>query len=213
MKINANPFSLLFICITFFLAAGSESPAQELSLKGRSALEVNLGLWGGAKVSNTIGSTGIQSEAGTSGFSGSFGYSYWLKENLSLTLTAGVQSVQARSTVSVSNVAQYSSSVVPLLLGLRYYIADSGDNIRPFLSAAIGTYIGSEAAATVLSQNTHVETAAGGRIGGGIDFFLGSHFMLGVGVNYDFMQDFMETIGARKNYSGAEFALGAGFIF
>ena len=196
-----------------FSCSGSESPAQYLSLKGRSALEVNLGLWGGAKVWNTIGSTGIQSEAGTSGFSGSFGYSYWLKENLSLTLTAGVQSVQAIHPLVYRMSHNPRAAVVPLLLRLRYYIAGSGDNIRPFLSAAIGTSIGSEAAATALSQNAHVETAAGGRIGGGIDFFLGSHVMLGVGVNYDFMQDFMETIGARKNYSGAEFSLGAGFIF
>jgi outer membrane protein W len=198
---------------SIYLTAVSVAMSQDLFLKGRSAVELNLGLWGGAKASQTIGSSGFQSEAGTSGFAGSFGYSYWLKENLSLTLTAGVQSVQTSTTVSAAQINQNVSSVVPLLLGLRLYVAEPGDNIRPFLSAGVGTYIGSEEASTALAQNAHVETAAGGRIGGGIDFFLGSHFMLGVNANYNVMQDFSETIGARKNYSGAEFSLGAGFIF
>ena len=44
--------------------------AQDFSLKGRSEIEFNLGLWGGAKVANTITTTSIRSEAKTSGLAG-----------------------------------------------------------------------------------------------------------------------------------------------
>lgn len=191
------------------------STSQELSLNGRSAIELNLGFWGGAKASTTIGPTSIRSEAGTNGFTGSVGYSYWLKEHLTLTFTAGLQSAQASSTVSISNATQQSSAVVPLLLGLRFYVPEPqpGENVRPYLSAAVGPYIGSEAANTPLSQQAHVETAAGGRLGLGIDFFPGNHFKLGGSLGYHLMTDFATPIGARKNYNGAEFCLGAGYIF
>jgi outer membrane protein W len=194
---------------------GSVSLAQDVFLKGRSAIELNLGFWGGAKASNTIGPTGIQSEAGTNGFVGGLGYSYWLRENLSLTVTASLLSAQANTTFSTFNVTQQASTVVPLLLGLRFYIPEpeSGENIRPFLSAAVGTYFGSEATSALLFQQAHTETAVGGRLGVGADFFLGNHFNLGANVGYHLMTDFENTIGARKNYSGAEFSLEIGYIF
>jgi hypothetical protein len=104
------------ISLTLFFAVITMSPiaiAQDVFLKGRSAIDLNLGFWGGAKASNTIGLTGIQSDAGTNGFAGGFGYSYWLREDLSLTVTAGLLSAQASTKVSVFNVTQQSSTVIP----------------------------------------------------------------------------------------------------
>jgi hypothetical protein len=201
--------------ILLFITIGSVSTAQDLSLKGRSAIELSLGIWGGAKASNTAAATGIQSEANTSGFAGDLGYSYWLREHLSLTVTVGMLTAQASSTISTSNITQQASAVIPFLLGIRFYVPDpeSGDNIRPFLSAAVGTYIGSEAKNTLISQQVHTETTFGGRLGAGIDFFLGNHFKLGVNVGYHLMADFETAIGARKNYNGADFSLGTGYIF
>jgi outer membrane protein W len=211
MKTTIKTFCLVLLLITI----GSVSKAQDLSLKGRSAIELSLGLWGGAKASNTAAATGIQSEAKTNGFAGGLGYSYWLQEYLSLTLTVSLLSAQASSTVNVFNVTQQASAVIPLLLGIRFYIPDPepSANVRPFLSAAVGTYFGSEAKNTLLSQQAHTETTFGGRLGVGIDFFLGNHFKLGVNVGYHLMADFETTIGARKNYNGADFSLGAGYIF
>jgi hypothetical protein len=102
-----------------------------------------------------------------------------------------------------------------LLLGIRFYVPDpeSSDNVRPFLSAAVGTYFGSEAKNTLLSQQAYTETTFGGCLGVGIDFFLGNHFKLGANVGYHLMADFETAIGARKNYNGADFSLGAGYIF
>jgi outer membrane protein W len=201
--------------ILLFITIGSVSTAQDLSFKGRSAIELSLGLWGGAKASNTIAGTVIQSEAKTSGFAGGFGYSYWLREHLSLTVTVGLLSAQASSTIRAFNVTQQSSAVIPLLLGIRFYVPDpdSSDNVRPFLSAAVGTYFGSEAKNTLLSQQAHTETTFGGRLGVGIDFFLSNHFKLGANVGYHLMADFETAIGARKNYNGADFSLEVGYIF
>jgi outer membrane protein W len=211
MKTSIRTFSLVLLFITI----GSVSTAQDLSFKGRSAIELSLGLWGGAKASNTAAATGFQSEAKTSGFAGGFGYSYWLREHLSLMVTVSLLTAQASSTISTSNVTQQASAVIPLLLGIRYYVPDPepSANVRPFLSAAVGTYFGSEAKNTLLSQQAHTETTFGGRLGVGIDFFLGNHFKLGANVGYHLMADFETAIGARKNYNGADFSLGAGYIF
>jgi opacity protein-like surface antigen len=211
MKTSIRTFSLILLFITI----ASVSTAQDLSLKGRSAIELNLGFWGGSNASNTIAVTGIQSEAKTSGFAGGLGYSYWLRENLSLTMTVNLLTAQASSTVSTSIVTQQASAVIPLLLGIRFYVPypESDANVRPFLSAAIGTYFGSEAKNTTLSQQAHTETTFGGRLGAGIDFFLGDHFKLDANVGYHQMADFETAIGARKNYNGADFSLGAGYIF
>jgi hypothetical protein len=193
----------------------SVSVAQDLSLKGRSAIELSLGFWGGAKASNTVGLTGIRSEAGTNGLAGGLGYSYWLQEHLSLTVSASLLSGQASTTVSISNVTQQASAVIPLLLGVRFYVPDpeTGENVRPFLSAAVGTYFGSEATNALFSQQAHVETAIGGRLGVGIDFFLGNHFKLGANLGYHLMTDFETAVGGRKNYNGADFSMGTGYIF
>lgn len=201
--------------VLLFLTACSVTAAQDLSFRGRSAVELGLGLWGGAKASNTVSLSGIRSEAAISGFAGGLTYAYWLREYLSLTLGVSLLSAQASSTVSVSSVTQQASTVVPLLLGIRLYVPEpeTGSNFRPFLSAAVGTYVGSEAKNTPLSQNARTEQAIGGRLGVGVDFFPGDHFKLGASAGYHVMADFENDIGARKNYNGAEFSLGIGYIF
>ncbi len=211
MKTGASSLSVVLMFITL----SPVSLAQDLSLKGRSAIELSLGFWGNTMASNTVGLTGIRSEAGSSSLAGGLGYSYWLKEHLSLTVSASLQSVQTSTTVSVSGITQRASAVMPLLLGVRFYIPEpeAGENVRPFLSAAVGTYFGSEAASAPFSQQAHVETAVGGRLGLGIDFFLGNHFKLGANAGYHLMTDFKTAVGGMKNYNGAEFSLGAGYIF
>jgi outer membrane protein W len=195
------------------------SIAQNLSLKGRSALELNLGFWRGEKTQEGLvvpsyGTTLLVAEINN--FTGGLGYSYWLKEHLSLTLTVSLLSAKTNTTITIPNVTQEVSTVIPLLLGIRFYfpVPDSSDNIRPYFSFAMGPYFGSESANTILSYQAHTETAVGWRFGAGIDFFLGNHFKLGISAGYhQFFTDFEKSIGARKNYNGTEFSLGAGYIF
>jgi opacity protein-like surface antigen len=78
---------------------------------------------------------------------------------------------------------------------------------------AAGPFIGSEVNNTILSQESRTETAFGGRLGAGIDFFLSDHFKAGANAGYNMMSDFSAPVGARSNYSGADFSCGIGYIF
>ena len=189
--------------------------AQDYSLKGRSALEFNMGFWGGSNISNTITTNGIRSEAKTNGFMGGIQYSHWIQEQVSATLSIGFLAGEATSTVSFSGVNQHASIIVPVLIGMNYYLFNPAqeDAVRPFVAAAIGPYIGSETNNTVLSQNAHSETAFGGRFGAGIDFLLSDHFKLRVGAGYNVMSDFKNTVGAKTNYNGVDVLIGIGYIF
>jgi len=189
--------------------------AQEYSLKGKSALEINFGLWGGAKTSNTATIMGIRSEATTSGFMGSILYTRWIQEQFSVTISAGFLAGEGSSTVRFLDAGQHASTVVPILIGVNYYFFDPSpdDGVRPFVSAAIGTYIGAEASNTILSQNAHSETAFGGRFGGGIDFLLSTHMKLGVNAGYNLMSEFPTPVDGRINYNGADVSIGIGYIF
>jgi opacity protein-like surface antigen len=98
---------------------------------------------------------------------------------------------------------------------VKYYLFNPGpeDAVRPFASAAIGPYIGSETNSTMMSQEAHSETAFGGRLGVGLDFLLGENFKLGVNARYNLMSDFSTPVGARSNYDGADGSIGLGYIF
>ncbi len=75
--------SRLFTGLFLLAAAVAPGVAQDRSLNGRSAIEICLGFWGG-----------------TSGFTGSIDYAYWLREGLALTLTGGLLSAKASSAVN-----------------------------------------------------------------------------------------------------------------
>ncbi len=202
--------------ILLSMIIGSIGIAQDLPLAGRSSIELSLGFWtGGASASATVGTAGVRSEAGTNGFSGGLAYAYWLQENLTLTFSGGLRSAEANSTVNLTSVVNRSSAVIPVLLGVRYYFLNPEpvDNIRPFVSLAVGPYFGAEASSTLLAQQSHVETAIGGRPGIGVDFRLGNHFKLGADVGYHVTADFRTEVGGRKSYNGGEFCFVLGYIF
>jgi len=207
--------SRILIVIASIAFLGTTSFAQDISLKGRSALELNIGFWGGASASSTQSLGGIQSQAGTNGFQGNLLYSYWIREYSSVTLSVGFLSAQAISNVSISGVNSTASAVVPVLLGMRYYAFNPApdDAVRPFASGAIGVFIGSQSSSTIGSQQSVSATTFGGQVGVGIDFLLSNYVKLGVGVKYNAMSNFTTPIGARRNYNGADVSLGIGYIF
>jgi hypothetical protein len=157
---------------------------------------------------------GIMSTAKTSGFLGGLSYAYWVKEDLSAGISAGALAGEATSSVSTRGVSQRTSAVVPVLLGLRYYLGEpsAASIARPFLSVGLGPFIGVETKNETFLQESHSETALGTRLGGGIDFLLSQLFKLGANVGYNLMTDFSTSVGARKNYSCAEFSLSFGII-
>jgi hypothetical protein len=211
MKTLKSTFLLLF---GFFLS-GSVVLGGSNSLRGRSAIDLNLGLWHESKVGNEISTTGVSSIAKTSGFLGGLSYAYWVQEDLSVGLSAGVLAGEATSSVGINGTSQRTNAVVPVLLGVRYYVGESSwdSPVKPFLSLGLGPFIGVEAKNELFVQESHSEAVLGTRLGGGIDFLLGQSFKLGANLGYDLMTDFSTPIGARRNYNGPDFSLSVGFLF
>lgn len=208
----------IIIAMFLFSIAGSTAFAQDLVLKGRSVFELNFGMWGGSKVSNTIGVSGVQSTANAGSFVGSLVYGYGLREDIAVTLSAGILSAGASANVGTLGVSEQTAAVVPVLLGMRYYVPypEPGAKVRPFLSIGVGTYIGSESGSSVgmtVVQETHTENAFGGRIGAGIDFYLSNYFKFVANAGYNLMTDFSSPVAGRMNYNGGDFSIGAGFAF
>ena len=206
---------LTFVLLLCFILSVPMAVAGDHSLKGRSSIELNIGFWHESKVGNEISRTGILSTARSSGFIGGLSFSYWLQEELSLSASIGLFSGEATSSVTLLGVSQRTSSVVPVLLGVRYYLPESsfGTPVRPFLAAAVGPFLGVESKNDFFSQESRSETALGAQFGGGIDFLLGQYFKLGTTVGYNLMTDFSSPIGARKNFSGPEFTIGFCIMF
>lgn len=212
MKKPMRTLAIILLSVTF----GSVAIGQNLSLAGRSGIELSFGFWtGSASASTAIGTAGLRSEVGTNGFSGGLGYAYWLQENLTLTFSGGIRAADANTTLNSSSVVNRSSAIIPVLLGLRFYFLnpEPTDNVRPFVSLAIGPYFAAEASSTLLAQQSHVESAIGGRPAIGVDFYLGTHFKLGADVGYHVTTDFRTEVGGRTNYNGGEFCFVLGYIF
>ena len=214
--------SLLLITLTSPTADG-----QPLSLRGSSSLELNLGLWSESRASAQISQSGVQSSAKTNGFIGGLTYSYWMRENVAITVAGSLLSAEATMNV-VNAAAGYSSiataltsplqsanSIASFIVGMRYYLPEpeQEDHVRPFVSVGVGSYMGFEASNSLLSVSAHSESAFGGRVGAGLDVFLGSVVKFNANAGYNVMTDFQNAVGARRNFNGIDASLGIGFIF
>lgn len=189
--------------------------SQPGPLRGSSSIELNLGLWNEIQAGQQLSVSGIKQSAKASGFIGGVGYSYWMRENLAVTVGAALLSGEASSTVSPPNIQQRATSVVSVLIGMRYFVPqpEPEDHVRPFIAVGVGSYIGSEAENSLFSQSAHSESVLGGRLGVGLDALLGSWFKLSANVGYNVMGDFKTPVGARNNYNGYDMSFGFGFVF
>ncbi len=192
--------------------------AQEPTLEGKSVLELHAGMWTGASVTNEVGASGVRASADVNSFVGGLLYAYGLRENVAVTVSAGVLSAGANVRVGAGTVSEESGTVVPLLLGLRYYVPSPkpGAKVRPFLSAAAGPYVGNGQSVRIAStvvEEAHTEAAFGGRFGGGIDAHLGQRFKLIVNVGYNVMTDFSTPVTGRRSFNGGDFSAGVGYTF
>ncbi len=189
--------------------------AQNVQLSERSAIGINLGMYSGSKASNISAINGMKTEVMASGFSGGVFFQYWLQEDLALKLNAGMLTGNAKVSVNIANVSEQASSVMPITLGLNYYLLSiiKNDAVRPYFTAAVGMYVGNEAKNSILSQQVHSENAFGGKAGAGVDFILGNHFILGANAGYNLMSNFENPVGGNKNYNGAEFLFQFEYVF
>lgn len=208
--------SCIIIAVLWLLLENQSSTFADVhSLKGRSSIDLDVGLWHESKAGNAISSDGVAQVASTGGFLGGLSYHYWFQEELSCAVSIGLLAGEATSLMSVSGSLQRTSSVVPILFGVRYHLTDSSlkSSVRPFASLSIGPFLGFESKSERLKQETHTETALGARIGAGMDFLVGQSFKIGAGIGYNAIMDYSTSIGARKNYSGPDFHLSVGLLF
>jgi len=208
------------IAILAILILASAVVADTGRLKGRHQLDINLGEFGhsSAVSSQTLPGT-VSMSVKSSGFAGGISYSYWLSDNTAMNLSIGSLRSEYESSFNWwSNLHADAVTVVPVLLGVKQYVGSftEGSTVRPFVSAAAGSYFGRQAG-VVISNNVAAEArdeqAFGGRIGGGVDFFVSSHFTTGVNLGYNLVSDFDAPIGGSDNYSGPEMKLSFGYIF
>jgi len=210
-------FRLAIITLFFGLISSTVS-AQGLSLKDRSVIELSMGLWGGSKVSNTIGVSGIKSTADASSFIGSVLYSYGLREEMAVTLSAGVLGASASADVGILGTQEQAGTVIPVLLGVRYYVPypDQDARVRPFVSLGVGPYIGLESSSSIgmiMVQESRTEAVFGGRLGIGVDLYTGYSFKFVANAGYNAMTNFSTPISARNNFDGGDFSIGVGWAF
>jgi hypothetical protein len=214
-EVAMNTLRIVLILVLLSTATTTALFSQPGPLRGSSAIDVNLGLWNEIQAGQRVSASGIKQSAKSSGFVGGLTYSYWMREYLAVTVGASLLSAEASSTISLSKIEQKASSVTSILIGMKYFLPqpEPEDRIRPFVAIGIGSYIGSEAESSLLSQTAHSESAIGGRLGVGLDALLGSWFKLGAQVGYNAMGDFKSPVGARSNYNGYDMSFGFGFVF
>lgn len=175
------------------------------------SLDLRISFWNNLQSAVSVGIGGVSVETGNGGISGTIMYNYYPNRTYSFNISAGVMSTE----VKVQNLSTYTSTIIPILMGMKYFFMDSHENniFKPYLSGSIGALFGTETSAGILNAHTHTETAIGASAGMGSDIILGSLVKLQADISYNLFTDFEEEIGSRTNYSGPEFSFGIGFMF
>jgi len=213
MKASGRTIGVLVL----LMFMGTFLQSQTITLRGSSAVELDLGFWSNTNASQQISLFGVKQEAKTSGFVGGLTYCYWMRENMAITVAGSLLSSEASSTITTNPimVGQHANSLFSFLVGMRYFVPepDPEDMVRPYLALGIGSFTGHEASNSLLAQSAHSESTFGGRVGVGLDAHLGKSVKLGVNAGYNVMSDFRSVVGARNNFNGFDFSVGLAFLF
>ena len=219
MKTKIILLSFIILSFSQFLFAQTDV-VNYPSFTGKNSIDLHFGLFDNSGQSAiTISSTSVTTNS-TNGFMGSLSYQYWIKEYLSAKLSLGALLIETKTTTGIINVSTETATLMPILIGVNFYPLQISreNNVLPYVSLAAGPYIGTytknEVAITrIVANETVVESTFGLRIGGGVDFLIGSIFKMGLGVAYHSVSDFKEPIGGDTNYDGTEYLITIGFVF
>ena len=208
---------LIITILALLIFISSFLQSQSLTLRGSSAIELDLGFWNNVNAGQHLNGVGVNQVAKTSGFVGGLTYCYWMRENMAITVAGSLLSSEASTTVTTYPIAvkQNASSLFSFLVGMRYFILEPTpeDMVRPYLAIGVGSFMGFEANNSLIAQSAHSESTFGGRAGVGLDAYLGKSVKLGANVGYNAMSDFPSAVGARDNFNGFEFSVGIAFLF
>jgi hypothetical protein len=186
-----------------------------LAVAGRHRLDLRFGMF-----EPSAGSSATVVAGESVSFLGGVRYTYFLAENLALTIGAHSLAATSGTAVGAGGVNVGDSAVVAIPLGLRFSPLP-GDlrrhTVKPYIDVSLGPVIGAASGTSVSGRGTYagesVETQIGGLVGGGVDFHLSRGFSLGVSAGYLWMDSFSQPVGGRKDYGGWELALNVGWLF
>jgi len=188
----------------------------------RNRLELRVGMWRGGSPTGPTPSIAVGSQ--TMDVRGGLQYTRFLRENLAATLSFNVLSAEADlvtiNGTSSSGTRMQRSQIVSLPLGLQWDPQPGDLRMKPvklYLAAGLGPVWGVHAGGSIdessLFAGTRVAMTVGGFVGAGADVLIGRRWSLGVSAGYNWMADFSEPLGTRKNFSGLDVGVSLGWIW
>lgn len=146
----------------------------------------------------------IEAEPGSariSGFAGSLTYANRVARHWEAELDAALHDAEAN--------AGASATVTSLLIGANAYPLGLIPSLRPYVTGALGPYVGVSAR----GAEARTETVLGARIGAGVDARLTGWLHGGLRAAYHAAPDFAEPVGDIANPRGVQLSLELGVTF
>lgn len=197
---------------------GPEMPPYAVAGRNRLAVRLGASTHGGADDDSS--SATVTSGVDSGGLVAGLHYTRYVREDLALTFGPETIASVSGSRIGSDIVFSGSASVFALPLGVRWNPSRGvlwRQSMKPFLLASIGPVIGSNSGSTVttssVSSGVTTQTTVGGVIGGGVDVHLGRRWSLGLDGGYQWMANFDEPVGGRREYRGVQIGVGIGWLF
>jgi len=216
-------FPYTIIIAGLLALAGLSSAVSARPLAGRTRLEFGGGMRHHPGVSEAAFCIDDNWTWGsTSGVYGKIGLSHWTSEDIAFAIDYTVHDVEIDTWSGYCGDRWEEVQLVhSLMFGFRFYWPQSRrySPVRPYLSAAAGPFMGTieyqEEGPCDCESYTEVDhtVVPGARLGGGVDFLLGRHFIMGFTGGYVFADEFSNPVGGRFDYSGSEFGMSFSIIF
>ena len=211
-------FSVVLLALLVFCVMGLQARMPEKNMAGRHRIEMGFGLLSDIDTDNYVATGTTVSNVSIDGPAFSLGYGYWPAEEWSLGVKFVVLGVDANREVTMGQVVEETSTVVPFLFSVGYQpraLAPS-PGVRPFLTAGIGSFTGVRSTNRVgfgIVSESRTESVVGGHFGGGVDFLLSRLFTIRASGGYYLVSEFDQPVSGKTDYSSPEFSVSLGFNF
>jgi hypothetical protein len=190
-------------------------PAHPLSLAKRHRFELRIGYWDAADPREVPEECAAYVETNVEDLVAAFSYSYWMNENLAAAATFKALVVEAREGSGWPGECESAIVIPSAFFGLRLYPFATPDTpLRPYLEGSLGPVlrVNEEWDDELGQKRTTTDGSFGGYLGGGLDMQIGRHFMVGITMGYNFMDEFSEPLAGKSKYEGVEYGIGFGVL-
>jgi hypothetical protein len=199
---------------------GSDTPPGPHPLAGRNRIDLRFSISRQGNQWASVSSPGSATvDSSVAGFGGGLDYYRWFREDLALAVSASGRAVDVSTYVGVPGGTRTDATTISsLLVGVRWTPANRPRaSVRPYLTGLVGPYIGTGTTTGTGLPGASVETKVlavpGAWVGGGVDFRLGGHFTLGVGLGADLPANFGEDLAGTRNYRALQMSVTFGWVW